>query len=362
MFSPLAFPTGLIVYEMLLSSPSPSQLAIVPFELYREPLAIIALADGSNLGEVGEKADDQSAMSTESEQNSLGPYAGMDTLEDLLTSVMDLKEQYPTALVHQVFIFDCEKVESTLPASLVPVLSLENSKTTTMKTIMCDLTSLLLAEMTTYAKSIQALPNIETPKSVQTDRYEVERNGARQSPAEGVSPPGSRISSAVDTRSSSPALELDRSHRASIPAHLISTSSELSSPREGSHSRSQSTGMRSPPVTFDEINGLPNSSSTSIETEKIRRTSKERVPVHGFGSGSFGERARNKARGRIGVVLGSMYLLTGRWPDAIRELVDSASLAKANSDHVWHAKALDYILVCVLMCAWAGMDFEVCSC
>ena len=361
MFSPLAFPTGMIVYEMLLSNPPPSQLALVPFELHREPLAIVALADGRNLAEISDRADDQSITSTDIGQNPLTPYTGMETLEDLLTRVTDLKEQYPTALIHQVFIFDCDKAETALPASLLPVPSLKNSKTTTMKTVMCDLASLLLAEMTTHAKSIQALPNIETPKPTQTDRYDAEKSGARKSQVENVSRQGSRISSMGDIRPSSPAREMERLHRASIPAHLISTPSEVSSSREGSQSRSQSIDMRNPPVTFDEIDGLPDSSSVSIETERSRRASKERVPVHGFGSGSLGERARNKARGRIGVVLGSMYLLAGRWPDAIRELVDSASLARANSDHVWHAKALDYILVCLLMCAWAGMDFEVCS-
>ena len=81
--------------------------------------------------------------------------------------------------------------------------------------------------------------------------------------------------------------------------------------------------------------------------------------MHGFGAGSIGERERNKGKGRVGVVVGSLYLLAGRWPDAIRELAESATIAKNNSDHLWHAKALDHILVCLLMCAWAGMDFQV---
>ena len=79
----------------------------------------------------------------------------------------------------------------------------------------------------------------------------------------------------------------------------------------------------------------------------------------GFGASSLGERERNKGKGRIGIVVGAMYLLAGRWPDAAKELVQSAALARASSDYLWHAKALDYILVCLLMFAWAGMDFRV---
>ena len=355
MFSPLAFPTGLIVYNMLVSVPPASHLALVPFELYREPLAIIGIAEGRDVAD-GNVGRDQSASlgdtngAYEQETTSHNELFG-----DLLECVMEMKEQYPSALVHQVFVFDYD-ASNPLPASLIPVPSPENSKTTTMKTLMCDLTSLLLAEMTSYAKSLQALPNIQTPKPLHDERLSHDYYTNSTIHPDGPSRPESRISSTPGSRSSS----ADRSlHRTSIPAHLASG---RPSSAEGSRSTSQSNGTRTPPVTFEEMDGLPEKHTVSTDREKSGRPSKDRVPVHGFGSGSFGERARNKARGRIGVVIGSMYLLAGRWPDAVKELVDSATIARANSDHVWHAKALDYILVCLLMYAWAGMDFEVGAC
>lgn len=352
MFSPLAFPTGLIVYNMLVSVPPASHLALVPFELYREPLAIIGIAEGKDLanGVIGR-------VQSASLGDTNGVYDQETTVHnelfgDLLECVMELKEQYPLALVHQVFLFDYD-TSIPLPASLVPVPSPENSKTTTMKTLMCDLTSLLLAEMTSYAKSLQALPNIETPKPLQNERLSNDYYTNLTFHTDGPSRPESRISSTPGSRSSS----ADRSlQRASIPTHLASG---RPSSAEGSRSTSQTIGARTPPVAFEEMDGLPVKHALSSDQEKVGRPSKDRVPVHGFGSGSFGERARNKARGRIGVVVGSMYLLAGRWPDAVKELVESATTARANSDHVWHAKALDYILVCLLMYAWAGMDFEV---
>src|SRR5438552_1274391 len=49
MFSPLAFPNGMVVYELTTALPPSSQLSLSPFELYREPLVIIAVADGIEL-------------------------------------------------------------------------------------------------------------------------------------------------------------------------------------------------------------------------------------------------------------------------------------------------------------------------
>lgn len=122
-----------------------------------------------------------------------------------------------------------------------------------------------------------------------------------------------------------------------------------------SRSISPSEGIRTPPTTFDEIKF----SHTNSFREPMAAASQDKVSMYGFGVGSAGERERNKGRGRIGTVIGALYLLAGRWPDALREFTESIAIAKANSDYLWHAKALDYLLVCLLIYAWAGVDFQV---
>ncbi|KAL8700740.1 MAG: hypothetical protein Q9201_005285 [Fulgogasparrea decipioides] len=87
--------------------------------------------------------------------------------------------------------------------------------------------------------------------------------------------------------------------------------------------------------------------------------SRDRASMQGFGSNSLTERERNKSRGRTHTVIGSLYLLAGRWPDAVKELTDGATIAKVNSDHVWHGKALDHLLIVCLLCAWAGLEFQI---
>ena len=346
MFSPLAFPTGLAIYDMATVKPSSSHLALAPFELYREPLVVIGIADGSNIlhGE-----DPAALVSVNVNGKGTMPGGSGESIE----TIRRLKDDYPRALVHQLFIFDCDHRVPSSPPDVTFVPSLEHSKTTTMKTVMCDLTALLLVEMTSYAKSLQALPTVETPKSLQDQRFSGDYIYDSNSQLDSIPRPESRISQTPTSRSSSPAADL----RHSVPSQgSIAASDDVD---ERSTSRPSSNGYKTPPIAFNHSNGVSEAQNSSVDKERMRRLSRDRVAIQGFGSGSVGERARNKAKGRKGVVLGSLYLLAGRWPDALKELVESATVARSLSDHVWHAKALDYILVCLLVCAWAGMDFEV---
>jgi hypothetical protein len=125
-------------------------------------------------------------------------------------------------------------------------------------------------------------------------------------------------------------------------------------------------GTRTPPTTFDEISGInaanalhQTNSNTARPSTATKSTTADRVSIHGFGSGGVGERARNKARGRITIVIGTLYMCAGQWLEAMKELTEGATKARALSDHLWHAKALEHIMVCMLLFAWSGMDFQV---
>lgn len=349
MFSPLAFPDGLILYDLSASLPPPSHLALAPFEIYREPLVIVAIADGSDLA-----SHTTSTLETAKEKD--GTKQGLeaepnDFIGNLLQGLETLRVDFPRALVHRLLIFDLDMPNVALPIGFTAVPSPAKSKTTTIKTIMCDLTSDLLAEMTSYAKSLQALPTVESPKQVKGVRALDGNQVLQMFGSSGVSRP----SSADRKNSSLPASEqVNLSHVASIPRHMLLEPSNRYSSSD-SRSASPGEGVRTPPTTFDEITvGRTNLSSGTQTFENH-----DRISTYGFGAGSVGERERNKGKGRVSTVIGALYLLAGRWPDAIRELTESVATAKANSDYLWHAKALDYLLVCLLLYAWAGMDFQV---
>lgn len=349
MFSPLAFPTGSVLYDLSTSLPPSSHLALAPFELYREPLVVVAIPDGADLGKgTGhELAQTFGAV----DRAKIGP--GDNITKFLSQSLEKLQIDFPKALVHQIAIFDSDTPVSGLPDGVFTVPSPQKSKTTTIKTLMCDLTSSLLAEMTTYAKSLQAMPTLESPKQL---RGSATLNGYAPNSTAQMSLRGAGQSSSPSNESASAI------HRMSIPSQRPNTANSRLVSSNGQET-STASAFRKPPTTFDDITGGHAFSSSPQPPHPsnvpMRPESQDRMSMHGFGAGSIGERERNKGRGRVGVVIGSLYLLAGRWPDAVRELTESATIARTNSDHLWHAKALDYILVCLLMYAWANMDFRV---
>ena len=358
MFSPLAFPSGRIVYELTTHNPPASYAPLYPFELYRESLVIIAVADASELEHVSYegrrgKHINGSRLSV-SEHN----------LRELYQELEEVRDSYPKALVHQLFLFDHVRKQgsSNLPEGLVAVPPAAECKRTTLKTIMCDVSSLLLAEMTTLARSFQALSTIDFPG--QNFRH---ANGILGS-AWGIGERRSSQNSLAMERSRSESPAVDRGQvRMSMPAQFRTDSS---SSLPGVRPSTPTNGVRhDSPTTFDDIirpgsadfkgslKAPPLSRSGTVDS--VREASRDRISVQGFGSGSLSERARNKGKARVGVVIGSLYLCVGRWVDALRELSESATLAKVNLDHLWHAKALDNIIVSMLMLAWTGLDFHI---
>ena len=362
MFSPLAFPTGMIVYDLTTYYPPPSHVALSPFEIYREPLVILGIADGAELDHVSYRGTVRRSWN-----NGNGPPKPEYNLRELYQDLEDVRDRYPKALVHQLLLFDYvpNKAAGPVPEGIAVVPPLADCKRTTMKTIMCDISSMLLAEMTTLAKSLQGLNTIESPGQSQLNR---QSNGT--SWGAGFSDASSRRDSQFslpeqDSRSGSPATSIDRNHvRMSMPAQFRPQTSESNNSSPSGRPTTPMNGSQSEsPTTFEQIVGPPGDQRhvppRFVTQEVIRDTSRDRVSIQGFGSGSVSERSRNKGKGRVGIVIGSLYLNSGRWGDALRELVESTSVAKSNLDHLWHAKGLENILVSMLMLAWTGLDFQI---
>ena len=342
MFSPLAFPDGLVHFDISPSVATSSQTELVPFEVYRSPLLVIGIADWQELDTIKYSREDGQAS--------------LQLLETLSRELETLRVRHSTALLHRVLIFDVVKGVQDLGPDIVVVPPLAQSRTTTIKTIMCDLTSTLLAEMSSYAKHLQEQSTIETPKSTATDLS----NGVASSIPSHMSQSTRPMSMAFGSRSNSPAIDERADHRMSMPIHGNQNSHSGSSTpnRYGSPPR---PGNSTPPFRSEEV--LASSAGSPPRKPSLDRQtlSHERLPTTGstFGSSNLGELERNRGKARVGVVIGSLYLLAGRWPDAIRELSRSASTARSSSDYVWQAKAMDYLIVCLLISAWAGMDFKV---
>ncbi|KAM0324114.1 hypothetical protein ACHAQA_008306 [Verticillium albo-atrum] len=362
MFSPLAFPDGAMFYDLNTHVPPPSHLALAPFDLYREPLAVVAIADGAELNKGVFSKRHSPIAPTTTEQN----------VRALYQELEDLRDGFAKALVHHVLIFDyVAPSESSIPMpeGIITIPPIEDCKRTTLKTVMCDISSLLLAEMTTLAKSFEAMTIIESPGSASAARH---TNGASWGADEAstLSRRNSQHAMPTSSRSNSTSGLPDRSlSRMSMPP-VSSKPSPL--PSSSSTPNRPSTPMRSglsnPPTTFDEISGGGFSDPSSPEQkaagpkgpdEHNRAQSQDRVSIQGFGPGGMNERWRNKGRGRVLVILGSLYLQAGRWSDALKELSEGATVARSINDHIWHGKALELIVVSLLLLGWANIEFQV---
>ncbi|KAL8932073.1 MAG: hypothetical protein Q9216_006974, partial [Gyalolechia sp. 2 TL-2023] len=342
MFSPLAFPAGRVLFDIRPSVPPAAHLALSPFEIYRQPLVVVAIADGENYNRHS-VIDDQNG--DEAEKDGSDSTLSKDSIDSLLQYRRQLVSELSSALVHQVIVFDCDTPNQGLPHGIVAVPSPANSKTTTMKTVMCDLTSQLLAEMTSLARSLQELTSVESPK---VPRQNIQRPLARYSDS-------SRPASADPSQQLHDAQRYD--HRMSMPAHMLANMNSRSSTPEG-RPASASSDTQTPPAAANGTMSSP-SSPPSRPADLPRPMSRDRASLQGFGSNSISERERTKHRGRISIIMGSLYMLAGRWPDAVRELSDGITVAKGYNDHMWHAKALDHLLVICLLNVWAEIDFRI---
>lgn len=361
MFSPLAFPVGMIVYDLTTFYPSYPCIALSPFELHREPIIIIGVADAL---EVEQNAYDGNNLSDSSEKK----------LEqiDLYTNVLDqdfksLKERYYKAILHRILLFDyvSQKPVANLPEDIITVPPLENCKRTTLKTIMCDISSRLLADMTMLAKSIQeskSLEFINSLRSVQEtsrtaitldQKFQV-RNSSDERKASGNSGESSslRFLDRNHSRTSMPIFKKDSrsssaSGRPKLPINYrpSSSHSNLENNSSGSQEGTQSTQRTV-------INRF-HSASAALDKNSDRNT------MIRFRSSSFNEHAVNIEKCRKFIMIGSLYMLAGRWTDAIKEMVEGATIAKNILYHLWHAKALENIVVSILMLAWCGLNFQI---
>lgn len=362
MFSPLAFPDGAIFYDLITYVPPPSHLALPPFDLFREPLAVIAIADGLEL--------DNAAFSKRQSASTNAPTMAERNIRTLYQGLEDLRDMYPKVLTHHVLIFDRDppgENAAPLPEGMQAIPPLEHSKRTTMKTVMCDISSVLLAEMNTLAKSFEAMTAIDSPGQAPT-RPGLQSGGPWTSDdANPVARRNSQFAVPTMARSASTSGTTDRSQaRMSMPPFKsmpLGSGNSTPSPRPTTPVRS---GLSNPPTTFDDISANGTSLGVSSPERKNNARSdgaeektKDKVTVQGFGPGSLNEKWRNKGKGRATIVVGSLYLQAGRWTDALKELIDGATVAKSTNDHLWHGKALELIFISLMMLAWAGHEFQV---
>lgn len=308
LLSPKAFPQGSLLYRYSSAAPSEQQQQLSPYELFREPLLVIGVVVGLDTGDEARRTDIDSATAY-------------------------LKERHPRVVHRQLVILE-QGDRQTAPdtSNVIPVYNAGEQNTPSLRAAVCELSARFLVELSTYAKAVNASPTIATPG--QTARS---------------------LQRTVSLR--------DEDKR--------SSSGVSSPPDEGSPSRAPSKAPPLPATSFDQIAGASSvqsglarsdsraSSSSGKGKGHGRTSSQDRVSVQGFGSSTSQEKARIRGKARVGIVSGSIYLMAGHWSEALRILVEHTSKSRSLSDHLWHARGLEQLMVCMLLLAWAGVEFQV---
>lgn len=339
-FSPLAFPEGRIIYNFSLSESPTLSIDCFPFELNREVQVVLYLADGSEAvipdsqTELAQDADNEGSPRESNDESSSASMFAL--LED---EVRASRPQYRRAILHQLLVFESSLASETLaaPTDVIFVPAPQHSRTTTIKTVMCDISGRLLRSMDNLASEIQSLSTIESPSSDPFSGSKVtdlaSRVHARMSmpvaPIQGpLDPVGSRVSAITGSKS-----------RSITPAGVRSESRHsVGSPSRGDRFSKVSSALGSRDASQDRNSVVPSRVTTPTERKK------------------------NCSVGRSRIVVGAILLQAGLWPDALKELSEGTATARGNNDYVWHAKGLEVIVTCLLMFGWAKMYFQVSIC
>lgn len=64
---------------------------------------------------------------------------------------------------------------------------------------------------------------------------------------------------------------------------------------------------------------------------------------------ALNDKTKIKQRGRMLKFLAGMYLIAGRWQDALRDFTEAATLLKSAHDYLWHGSALEGIGICLVL-------------
>ncbi|KIV99149.1 hypothetical protein, variant [Verruconis gallopava] len=324
LFSPLEVPDGYVLYDFMTSAPSNVQLSLSPFELFREPLLVLGIVDARE-------------------------YDSLEKIQNLTMATLKIfEEDYPRILVCKLLVFHSMPMPdiTTSHADAIHIQLHGNPQDMSMRRFMCDITSNLLAEMTTLAVSLKALPSMASPSVTSSGAGMVLGDAMR-----------SFISYQPSVSNGDPTtfLNASYSHRMSMPVLPSNNESDA-------QSGSPESGTRSPPPrTFDELIGGENSMDNrrNIISSKSRDNCQDRVSISGFGPGSLDERKRDQGKCRISIVISSLYMLAGRWNDALHGFAESAALARSFGDHIWHAKAFENMITCLILLSWAQIPFKI---
>lgn len=94
-------------------------------------------------------------------------------------------------------------------------------------------------------------------------------------------------------------------------------------------------------------------------TGSIKSVSGKSGPKPSSSSLVLSSKAKEKQIGRMKKYLGGMYLLAGRWQDALREFTEACTILKGAHDHLWLASALEGVGICLVLLSFLEVHITI---
>lgn len=308
LLSPKGFPQGCLLYNYTTSVPSEHHHQLSPYELFREPLLVIGVVDG--LGD--------------------GALSG---LTELSEASRYLREKHQRVVARQSLVIEKDEQTAATADNVVHVAEAAVEDARLLKDAVLELSARFLSELSTYTRALQASPSIQTPgQTARSLQRPISSRDNDKPPPSGQTTP--------------------------------TQASEAGSPIDASGVRTPPYGRSSPATSFEQIasnaqNALSRSESRANRGRHAgRASSQDRVSAQGFGSMSQ-EKLKNRGKARVGIVTGHLYMMAGQWGEGLKILVDGTHKARTLNDYLWHAKGMEGIVICLLLHAWAGIEFSI---
>lgn len=349
MFTPLAFPDGRIYLEVSCAGSHPASAELVSFEPFRGPMIVLGTIDAR---EYRETTNQHERLVEDGSRNVFYQRAH----DGFVSAMENVQEQYHGVLLTQLIIMDSDGPE---PKPWIPEGSLHlepesQGSTTATASLMGDIISRFLGELAGHAEEMKSWASVATPLmgAGQHQRLDGDRRPEFRR----------RLSDAShDSRDGSPAREgsVRTSSRPSSRAFHSPSPSLNDSPRPGSSS-GYSDSPYSPdpgdetPTVAEFQKSRPKYASMGQETRSVSRTM---YPTSVISTSP--EKERNIGKARVGISLGTLYLMAGRWADAWRELVEHTAKCRSLNDYMWVAIGLERIAVCMLLLGSEGFAFQI---
>ncbi|KAF4554013.1 Transport protein Trs120 or TRAPPC9, TRAPP II complex subunit-like protein [Elsinoe fawcettii] len=352
-FSPLSFPDGRIYLDITTSIPQSSFAELAPFELYRNVMIILGTVDAT---EYAEDAGQEERLVEDGSRNVFYHRAH----DSFISTMENVQEQYPGVLLTQLLIMDLPSTDSKpwIPEGSLHLPPVDQSNSSTMHDLLAGIIGKLLGEMSVYAEQVRSWATVATPLSLhaQSQRFDLERR-----------PDFNRRISDRSHLSRDESPTGDSNHRAS--PRPVSQAFNSPATSVASSPRPDSPALRSEAPSSPDLSNIetPTSSTAADAMWKARAKYASMQSDKPSGRSLYpatnaamsADKEKNIGKARVGIVMGSLYMMTGRWSDAWRELLENAGKCKTHSDYIWLAAGLERIVCCMLLLGSEGFPFQV---